>query len=65
MAQFKRTLRVKKHNIHKNRSFFKKKFLTSVSLKMAERSEAKCVKRSFASKIKIRNILMGSFASRF
>ena len=32
---------------------------------MAERSEAKSVKRSFASKIKVQNILTRSFASRF
>ena len=32
---------------------------------MAERSEAKSAKRSFASKIKIRDILTRSFASRF
>jgi hypothetical protein len=32
---------------------------------MVERSEAKSVKRSFASKIKIRVILTRNFASRF
>ena len=32
------------------------------SLNMAERSEAKSAKRSFASKIKIRDILTRSFA---
>jgi hypothetical protein len=32
---------------------------------MAERSEAKSAKRSFPSKIKIRNILTRTFASRF
>ena len=32
---------------------------------MAERSESKSTKRSFASKIKIRDILTRSFASRF
>jgi serine/threonine protein kinase len=34
-------------------------------LKMAERSETKCAKRSFASKIKIKDIFTRSFASRF
>jgi len=34
-------------------------------LKMAERSKAKCAKRSFASKIKISDILTRGFASRF
>jgi len=32
---------------------------------MAERSEAKCAKRSFVSKIKILDILRGRIASRF
>jgi len=42
-----------------------KKLTTLISIKRAERSEAKSAKRSFASKIKIRDILTRSFASRF
>ena len=41
------------------------KLVALFSLKMAERSEAESVKRSFASKIKIRVILTRNFASRF
>ena len=36
-----------------------------ISLKVAERSEAKSAKQSFASKMNIRKILTRSFASRF
>jgi len=41
------------------------KLFSWISLKIAERSEAKSAKRSFASKIKIWNVLTRSFASRF
>jgi len=41
------------------------KLFNYILLYMAERSEAKNAKRSFASKIKIWNILTRSFASRF